>query len=148
MSQISIVNKKARFEYHIEETFEAGMVLVGSEVKSLRDKAAQLKESYVVFKNDEAFVQGMHISPYKSSSHFNHEPLRLRKLLLHAKELIQIQRALKEKGLSCIPMKVYIKQGKFKMLIGLGRGKKAHDKREDIKKREQQKDLDRGMSRK
>ena len=129
-------NRKARFDYEIVETFEAGLVLTGSEVKSLRDKNIQLKDSYISFQRDEAFLQNAHISPYKSSSYNNHEPERLRKLLLHRRELGQIYGALREKGLTCIPLKIYFKKGRVKLQVALVRGKKRHDKRESIKKRE------------
>ena len=129
-------NRKARFDYEIVETFEAGLALTGSEVKSLRDKNVQLKDSYISFQRDEAFLQNAHISPYKSSSYNNHEPERLRKLLMHRRELEQIYGALREKGLTCIPLKIYFKKGRVKLQVALVRGKKKHDKRESIKKRE------------
>lgn len=129
-------NKKARFDYEILEKFEAGLQLTGSEVKSLRDKNVQLKDSYISFKGNEAFLQNAHISEYKSSSYNNHTPERLRKLLLNRKELDTIFGALREKGLSCVPLKIYFKNGKAKLEIALVKGKKAHDKRESIKKRD------------
>lgn len=129
-------NKKARFDYHILETFEAGMVLTGSEVKSLRDHAVQLKDSYVSFIGDEAFLQNAHISEFKASSYNNHQPERLRKLLLHRKELQKIYGSLREKGLSCVALKIYFKNGRAKIEIALAKGKKAHDKREAIKTRD------------
>lgn len=134
-------NKKARFDYEILETFEAGIVLTGSEVKSLRDKSVQLKDSYISFINDEAFLQNAHISPYKASSYNNHEPERLRKLLLHRDELEKIFGKIKEKGLSCVPLKIFFKKGLVKLDIALVRGKKLHDKRETIKNREASKKL-------
>lgn len=134
-------NKKARFDYEILETFEAGIVLTGSEVKSLRDKSVQLKDSYISFINDEAFLQNAHISPYKASSYNNHEPERLRKLLLHRDELEKIFGKIKEKGLSCVPLKIFFKKGLVKLDIALVRGKKLHDKRETIKNREASKRL-------
>lgn len=129
-------NKKARFDYEVLEKYEAGLQLTGSEVKSLRDKNVQLKDSYVVFKGSEAFLQNAHIAEYKSSSYNNHTPERLRKLLLNRKELDEIFGALREKGLSCVPLKIYFKNGKAKLEIALVKGKKAHDKRESIKKRD------------
>lgn len=128
-------NKKARFDYEIIETFEAGLVLTGSEVKSLRAKSIQLKDSYVSFKNYEAFLQNAHISEYKASSYNNHHPERLRKLLLHEHELTNIFSAIKEKGYSCVPLKIYFKKGRAKIEIALVRGKKLHDKRETLKKK-------------
>ncbi len=134
-------NKKARFDYEIMETYEAGIVLTGSEVKSLRDKSVQLKDSYISFIKDEAFLQNAHISPYKASSYNNHSPERLRKLLLHREELQKIFGKIKEKGLSCVPLKIFFKNGLVKLDIALVRGKKLHDKRETIKNREASKRL-------
>ncbi len=138
MSNILIIheNKKARFDYTIVETFEAGMVLMGSEVKSLRNRDVQLKDSYITFKGDEAFLQNAHIAEYKASSYNNHVPERLRKLLLNRNELDEIFEALREKGYSCIPLKIYFKNGRAKLEIALAKGKKTHDKREAIKKRD------------
>lgn len=129
-------NKKARFDYEILETYEAGLVLTGSEVKSLRDKNLQLKDSYVSFRNGEAYLQNAHISVYKASSFNNHEPERHRKLLLHQHEILKIYDAVREKGLTCVPLKVYFKKGRAKVEIALVKGKKLHDKRQDIKTRD------------
>ncbi|MNJ92658.1 SsrA-binding protein [compost metagenome] len=129
-------NKKARFDYTIVEVFEAGLVLMGSEVKSLRAKDVQLKDSYVVFQGNEAFLQNAHIAEYKASSYNNHTPERRRKLLLNRKELDEIFDALREKGYSCVPLKIYFKEGRAKLEIALVKGKKTHDKREAIKKRD------------
>ena len=129
-------NKKARFDYHIIETFEAGLQLTGSEVKSMRSRQAQLKDSYVSFVGNEAFLQNAHISEYKNSSYNNHAPERLRKLLMHRSEIDEIYAALRERGLSCVPLKLYFKEGRAKVEIALVKGKKAHDKREAIKKRD------------
>ncbi len=138
MSNILIIheNKKARFDYTIIETFEAGLVLMGSEVKSLRNRDVQLKDSYITFKGDEAFLQNAHIAEYKASSYNNHIPERLRKLLLNRNELEEIFEALREKGYSCIPLKIYFKNGRAKLEIALAKGKKTHDKREAIKTRD------------
>jgi SsrA-binding protein len=129
-------NKKARFDYDIIEKYEAGLVLRGSEVKSLRNRDVQLKDSYISFQKDEAFLQNAHIAEYKSSSYNNHTPERLRKLLLSRKELDEIYGALREKGYSCVPLKIYFKKGKAKLEIALVKGRKAHDKREAIKRRD------------
>jgi SsrA-binding protein len=129
-------NKRARFDYHVIETYEAGMALTGSEVKSLRDKSIQLKDSYISFRGDEAFLQNAHISEYKASSYNNHAPERLRKLLLHRHELEKIFGSIKEKGYSCVPLKIYFKKGRVKLEIALVKGKKEIDKREAIKKRD------------
>ncbi len=134
-------NKEARFHYEILDTFEVGISLVGSEVKSLRGKNIRLKDSYVAFirnssGRDEAYLQNAHIAPYKSGGYANHEPERLRKLLMHREEIDRLYGMVREKGLSLVPLKVYFKNGRVKVLIGLGRGKKLHDKRESIKKRD------------
>lgn len=129
-------NKQARFDYFITETFEAGLVLTGSEVKSLRQKNIQFKDAYISFKGQEAFLQNAHITEYKASSYNNHIPERLRKLLLHKKELETIYGSIREKGLTCVPLKIYFKEGRVKLEIGLAKGKKLHDKREAIKKRD------------
>ena len=134
-------NKQARFDYHILETFEAGLVLIGSEVKSLRGKNITFKDSYIVFKDREAFIQNAHISEYKASSYNNHAPERLRKLLLNKSELHTIFTAQREKGLSCVPLKIYFKEGLVKLEIALVKGKKTHDKREAIKKRDVEQQL-------
>lgn len=127
-------NKQARFDYHIVETYEAGLVLTGSEVKSLRKKQIQFKDSYIAFKGQEAFLQNAHIAEYTASSYNNHAPERLRKLLLNKIELKKIFGALNEKGLTCVPLKIYFKNGLVKLEIGLAKGKKLHDKRDSIKK--------------
>lgn len=130
-------NRKARFDYEILETYEAGLQLTGSEVKSLRDKNLQLKDSYVSFRGSEAFLQNAHISEYRSSSYNNHEPERLRKLLMHRHELDEIFGALRERGLTCVPLKVYFKKGRAKVELALVKGKKTHDKRQAIKTRDE-----------
>jgi SsrA-binding protein len=129
-------NRKARFDYEIIESFEAGLALRGSEVKALREKQVQLKDSYIAFQGDEAFLQNAHISHYKSSSYNNHHPERLRKFLLHRLELHKIFGYLQQKGLTCVPLKIYFKNGRAKIEVAVVRGKKIHDKRETIKKRD------------
>lgn len=141
--QIIQDNKSVRHEYHIIETFEAGLVLTGSEVKAIRERSVQLKDSYIAFKGNEAFLQNAHISVYKSSSYNNHQPERLRKILLHRAELEKIYAALREKGLTCVASKIYFKEGRVKLEISLVKGKKLHDKREAIKKRDVDKQLKR-----
>ncbi len=140
-------NKKARFDYHVVEIFEAGIVLTGSEVKSIRAGQVQLKDSYISFIGDEAFLQNAHIAEYKNSSYNNHTPERLRKILLHRGELEEIYGALREKGLTCVPLKMYFKEGKIKVEIALVKGKKTHDKRESIKKKEIDNQLRRSVQR-
>lgn len=134
--QIIQDNKAVRHEYHVIKTFEAGLVLMGSEVKAIRERSIQLKDSYISFKGNEAFLQNAHIGVYKSSSYNNHQPERLRKILLHRAELEQIYAALREKGLTCVASKVYFKEGRVKLELSLVKGKKLHDKREAIKKRD------------
>ncbi|MCB0389947.1 MAG: SsrA-binding protein SmpB [Bdellovibrionales bacterium] len=140
-------NKKARHDYEILEKFEAGLVLVGSEVKSLRGQQVSLKDSYISFRGEEAFLQGAYISEYKQSSHFNHDPERLRKILLNKEELKKIYGSMREKGYSCVPLKIYFKKGKAKVEIALVRGKQKGDKRESIKKRDVNRDLQRQIRR-
>lgn len=129
-------NRSVRHDYHVIETFEAGLVLTGSEVKSIRARSIQLKDSYVSFKGHEAFLQNAHIGEYKASSYNNHQPERLRKLLLNKNELTEIYDSLREKGLTCVATKVYFKKGLVKLEIALVKGKKNHDKREALKKRD------------
>ena len=147
MDHILIVaeNRKARHEYEILKTYEAGLVLIGSEVKSLRERQMQLKDAYVSFRGSEAFLQNAHIAEYKASSYNNHIPERLRKLLLNRNELSHLESSIQEKGLTCVPLKVYFKNGKAKVELGLGRGKKLHDKRESIKKRDVNRELKRNL---
>lgn len=138
-------NKKARFDYEILETFEAGLVLTGSEVKSLRESQCSLKDSYVAFRGHEAFLQKAHIAVYMASSYNNHEPERVRKLLMHEHELDKIQIAITEKGLTCVPLKLYFKKGIAKVELALARGKKRGDKRQAIKSREADRDIQRSL---
>lgn len=138
-------NKKARFDFHILDDYEAGLQLTGSEVKSLRDGQVTLKDSYISFKGDEAFLQNAHISEYKASSYNNHHPERLRKLLLHRVELDRIFASIKEKGLTCVPLKIYFKNGKVKLQIGLAKGKDKGDKRQDSKKRDANREMARHL---
>lgn len=140
-------NKKARFDYEILETFEAGLVLFGSEVKSLRANQCTLKDSYVAFRGHEAFLQNAHIPVYQAASYNNHEPERVRKLLLHENELDKINAAITEKGLTCVPLKIYWKKGMAKVEIGLARGKKKGDKRQAIKSREADREVQRSLRR-
>jgi SsrA-binding protein len=135
-------NRKAFHSYHVLEKFEAGLVLFGSEVKSLRDAHVQLKDSYVAFKGDELWLQNCHINPYSASSYNNHVPERARKLLMHRREIDKIIAQLKERGLGMVPLKIYFKDGIAKIEVALVKGKKAHDKREDIKKRDAKRELD------
>ena len=134
-------NRKARFDYTIEDSFEAGLVLAGSEVKSLRQGAMNLKDSYVVISKGEAYLQNANISAYKASSYNNHEPERRRKLLLRKTELDRIERAIDERGYTCVPLKVYFKGSWAKVEVALAKGKNAGDKRNTIKSRDVDREL-------
>jgi len=136
-------NRKARFNYHIEDTYEAGMVLVGTEVKSLRNGRANLKDAYARIANGEVFVRQMHIGPYPFAYYGNHAPLRVRKLLLHKEEIKRLIGKVDEKGFSLIPLKVYFKNGRVKMTLALAKGKRKYDKRQAIRQREDKRELDR-----
>jgi SsrA-binding protein len=141
------VNRRARFEYHIEETFEAGLVLLGSEVKALREGKANLKDSYGRIDNDELFLSNAHISPYGPASQFGHEPTRTRKLLLRRDEISRLTGKVKERGLTLVPLRLYFKNGRVKVELALARGKKHHDKRDTIREREVRREMDRAMKR-
>ena len=141
--KILTVNKKARFNYFIEDEFEAGIVLKGTEVKSLRDGRVNLTDSYAAIRKGEVFLYQLHIDAYPFAHYDNHVPLRPRKLLLHKQEIKRLYGKINEKGFSMIPMKVYFKGGKVKIAIGLAKGKRKYDKREDIKRRDAKRDLDR-----
>ena len=136
-------NKKASHDYFIEETIEAGMVLTGTEIKSVRNARVQLKESYVSIRGGEAWIRNMHISPFDQGNRFNHDPLRERKLLLHKKQISELVGAVKRDGYTIVPLKMYIKDGYAKLLIGLGKGKKDYDKRNDMKKKEAKREMER-----
>jgi len=129
-------NRKARHDYHIIETIEAGIVLKGTEVKSIRQGKLNIKDSYATIDNEEVYINNMHISPYEQGNIFNVDPLRKRKLLLHKREIRKLKQALMEKGLTLIPLSVYLKNGKVKVELATARGKKLYDKREDIAKKE------------
>jgi len=141
-------NKTARLNYFIDDTYEAGIALVGTEVKALREGKANLKDSYALVKGGEVFVHEMHISPYTFGNRQNHDPLRVRKLLLHKGEIKRLYGKSRERGLALIPLKLYFKSGKVKMEIGVGRGKKRYDKRESLKVKEDRREIERGMRRK
>ena len=142
---VNIENRKAKFDYQFIDTLTAGMVLKGTEIKSIREGKAGLADSYCYFKNDELFVRNFHITEYSRASFYNHEPLRERKLLLTKHELNKWLRKVKDQGLTIVPIRLYISEkGYAKMDIALAKGKKSYDKREDIKK----KDVEREMSRK
>ena len=138
-------NRKARHNYFIEDTFEAGMVLTGTEVKSLRQGRANLKDSYARIKNGEVYVYQLHISPYPFAYYGNHDPLRPRKLLLHKYEIQKLYGKINEMGHSLIPLRLYFKNGRAKILLGLAKGKRKYDKRDTIRRRDEQRDLDRAI---
>ena len=133
---MEILNRKAKFDYFIYDTYECGIVLKGSEIKSIRDGKANLKDSYAIIKNDELFILNMHISKYENSSIFNHDETRTRKLLLHKKEILKLNDAIRLQGYTLVPLKLYFKKNKAKILLGLCKGKKTYDKRETIKERD------------
>lgn len=137
-------NRKARFNYQIEETLEAGISLKGSEVKSCRDAKVNLSDGYAAFRNSELYLQNVHINEYAFSNRFNHEPRANRKLLLHKSELRKWESEF-QSGKSIVPLKMYFKNGKVKVLLGLGKGKKVHDKRQDLKKKQADREIAREM---
>lgn len=133
---MEIVNRKAKYNYQIFDTVEAGIVLTGTEIKSLRLGKANIRDSYVRVKNGEMYIINMHISGYENGNVFNHDETRERKLLLHKKEILKFRDKIKLEGYTIVPLKVYLVKGRAKILIGLAKGKKNYDKREDIKKRD------------
>jgi SsrA-binding protein len=138
-------NRKARHDYDILETVEAGIVLKGTEIKSIRNGRLNLQDGFAGFRGDELFLYNVHISPFKEGNRFNHDPIRTRKLLLKRKELNRLMGLTQQKGHTLVPLKVYIKNGVAKVLIGLARGKKQHDKRESIKRKDQERDIKRAL---
>jgi SsrA-binding protein len=128
-------NPKATHDYHVLETWEAGIVLSGTEVKSLRDGKASIKEAWARVRNGEVFLEGMNITPYTQGNRYNHEPVRSRKLLLHRKEIARLIGSVEQQGLTLVPLELYFRRGRAKVALALGRGKKQHDKREDLKRR-------------
>ena len=136
-------NKKAYHDYFIEESYEAGLVLVGTEVKSIRNGSANIKESFIRIENGEAFILNMHINPYEHGNIFNGDPTRRRKLLLHKHEIATLLSGVMRDGMTIMPLRVYIKGSLIKMQIGLARGKKLHDKRQDIAKKDARRQMDR-----
>lgn len=141
-------NRQARFRYEILETYEAGVELKGTEVKSIREGKANLRDGYALIRNGEAWLLNVHISPYEhSSDFFNHDPRRTRRLLLHKKEIRKLIGKVEQEGLTLVPLKMYFKRGFVKITIALGKGKKLHDKRESIKQREDKRDMARATKR-
>ena len=138
-------NRKARHDYFIEETFEAGIVLAGTEVKSIRLGKVNLRDSYADIKNGEIFVNNMHVSPYEMGNIANKDPMRSRKLLLHKREINKLLGYIQQKGLTLIPLRVYLKGGLVKLELAVARGKKQYDKRQDIARRDAKRDMDRAF---
>jgi SsrA-binding protein len=140
------VNKKARHDFHIEETLEMGMALMGSEVKSIREGRVNLRDSYAQFKGDELYLVGVHISPYSHGSYFNHEPMRERKLLAHKRELRRLRGKVTERGFTLVPLRIYLTdRSKIKVEIGLARGKLQRDRRQDMQERDMRREAERAL---
>ena len=144
--KIICVNKRARFDYAIDEMFEAGLVLQGTEVKSLRAGRATLKDAYAEVRDGEMFLLHAHINQYEQASRFNHEPERPRKLLLHKREIYRLAGKTQERGLTLIPTRMYFSRGKAKVELGLGKGKRQYDKRQDMKRRDAQREIARALA--
>ena len=146
--KIITVNRKARHEYFVLETFEAGIELVGTEVKSIRQGGVNLKDSWCGVDDGELYIKGMHVSPYDKGNIFNKDPLRARKLLMHRSEINKLEGKIREKGLTLVPLQVYFKGSLVKVEIGLARGKKLYDKRDDIAKKDQRREVERDYKQK
>ena len=144
-TKLIVQNRKARHDYFIEESIEAGIALTGTEVESLRLGRANLNDSYAAIKDGEVFVVGMHISPYEMGNRFNHDPLRPKKLLLHRHEINKLMGHVQQKGLTIVPLSLYFKKGKVKVELAIAKGKKLYDKRETIAKKSAQREIDRKM---
>lgn len=146
VSKLIANNKKARHEYFIEDVIEVGLILKGTEVKSIRMGKANIKESYAVIKQGEIFIQGMHISPYEMGNRFNEDPLRVRKLLLHKREINKLIGLTQQKGYTLAPLRLYLNEkGLVKLEIGIAKGKKLHDKRHDLAKKDANRDIQRAL---
>jgi SsrA-binding protein len=141
--KVLAVNKKARHNYSIDESFECGFVLVGTEVKSMREGRFSFADAYAFVENDELWLVDLHITPYEMGNRFNHDPIRRRKLLVHKKEIKRLKRVTVEKGLTLVPLRFYLRRGIVKCELGIARGKKLFDKRDDIRKRDQKRELER-----
>ncbi len=138
---MEINNRQAKFNYQIFDEIEAGIVLTGTEIKSIRNGKANLRDSYAVIRNGECYLLNMHISPYEQGNYFNHEETRTRKLLLHKKEILKLHDKIRLEGYTLIPLKMYLVRGKAKILLGVAKGKKTYDKRESIKERDIKRNL-------
>ena len=142
---MEILNRKANFNYFIQEEIECGIVLTGTEIKAIREGKANIKDSYAIVRNNECFLLNMHISEYKEGNIFNHDPDRTRKLLLHRKEILKLKTSLEQEGLTLIPLKLYFKDNKLKVSLGICKGKKLYDKRESIKEKDQNREANKLM---
>ena len=142
-NNIQIKNKRATFDYELLDTFTAGIVLTGTEIKSIRQGKCSVKEAYVSIDHGEAFVEGMNISPYEKGNIFNKDPLRRRKLLLHKAQIMKLDQSVAQKGYTIVPLSVYLKGGRCKVEIGLARGKHTYDKREDLKRKDARREAER-----
>lgn len=145
MGKVIAYNRKASHDYFIEDRFETGIVLVGTEIKSIRKGQVQLKDAYISFVNDEAFIKEMHISPYEFGNQFNHDETRMRKLLLHREEIRKLQTKVKLKGYTVVPISMYLSKGMAKMEIALAKGKDLHDKRNSEKEKVAKRDIEKAM---
>ncbi len=139
-------NPKATHDYHVLETWEAGIVLTGTEVKSLRNGKASIKEAYARLRNGEVFLEGMNVTPYEQGNRYNHDPVRSRTLLLHRKEIERLIGAVEQRGLTLVPLELYFKHGRAKVVLALGKGKKQHDRREDLKRRMDEREAARAVA--
>ena len=138
-------NRKARHDYTVIETIEAGMVLKGTEIKAIRNRRVNLKDGYIRVRDGEAFLVNVHISPYEQCNLFNHDPLRTRKLLMHKKQIAKLTAETKNTGITLIPLKLYIKNGFAKVLVGVAKGKKQYDKRQDLKQKDMNREINRSL---
>jgi SsrA-binding protein len=143
--KVIATNRKARYQYHFHDTYEAGLVLKGSEIKSIRASQVSLQEGFVVFEGGEAWLVNVHVAPYHPASRENHEPRRKRKLLLHRREIERLRSRVQEKGFTVVPTRLYLKDGRAKVEIALARGKKLHDKRQAIAERDSKRQVDRAL---
>ncbi|MEX0608047.1 MAG: SsrA-binding protein SmpB [Balneolaceae bacterium] len=141
----TIQNRKARHDFQVDETFEAGLVLKGTEVKSLRQGKASFTDSFAFVQDEEVFLRELYIKPYEHGSYYNHDPIRPRKLLLNKKEIRELDKAVQQKGYTIVPLKLYFKGGKAKVLIGLAKGKKQYDKRDSIKEKDAKRQIERNV---
>ena len=144
---MEIFNRKAKHDYFIDETLECGIVLTGTEIKSIRQGSCNIKDSYAIIKNGECFILNMFISPYKQGNVFNHDETRTRKLLLHKKEIRKLDEKRQTKGITLVPLKIYFKEGHAKVLLGICRGRKSYDKRNLIKERDLKREVEKNLKR-